>query len=112
MPGRDIRVRTEEDVHRIVPRRLWDTAFGLINLDFIVSYEGPQGQPRAIPGNPPRGRLRARKNGVHLRVVISWLASGREEVCFYQRESVAGNLPNLTRRKQKTFWKVAKHAGR
>ena len=87
---------SEEQVRRHVPERLWNTASGLLGLGFRVTYKGPPGLP-ALAERPARGSLSA------------WTTTGHSEVHLYQIESVAGQRPNLSRRKAKTFWKVAKN---
>lgn len=105
MSSRGIRLTSESEIRKIVPQPLHYTASNLLNLGFTLSYEGPlEGQPQL------RGRLRARKGEVLLRAIISWATSGQVDICLYQIESVAGNPPSLTRRKRKTFWKVARSA--
>jgi len=99
---------SEEQVRRHVPERLWNTASGLLGLGFRVTYKGPPGLP-ALAERPARGSLSAKKDDVHLKAVISWTTTGHSEVHLYQIESVAGQRPNLSRRKAKTFWKVAKN---
>lgn len=105
MSNKGLRLTTDDEVRRIVPRPLQYTASNLLNLGFLVSYEGPAEGHAQL-----RGRLRARKGEVLLRANISWAVSGQVGICLYQIESVAGNPPSLTRRKRKTFWKVARSA--
>lgn len=103
---------TEEAVARCVPERIQNIALGLLGLDFRLSYTYRKSSPR--PGRTPapaRGYLVAKKNGIHLKVIVAWYGVDRNpEVHLYQVKSIAGFPPSPSPCGRKTFWKVAKGA--
>lgn len=105
MSSKGIKLTTESEIQKFAPGLIRHDASNLLNLGFLLSYEGPsEGHPQL------HGKLKARKGQMLLKVTISWAASGRATICLYQIESIAGNPPSPTRRKRKTFWKVARSA--
>lgn len=105
MSNKGIKLTTESEIQKFTPGSIRRDASNLLNLGFLLSYEGPSEEHPQL-----HGKLKARKGEMLLRVTISWAISGRATVCLYQIESVAGNPPSPTRRKRKTFWKVARSA--
>jgi hypothetical protein len=105
-------VLTEEAAVKRLPERIQNIALGLLGLDFRLSYTRQR-----IPQRPgqasarTRGHLIAKKNGIHLKVVIVWIGADVDpEVHLYQVKSIANFPPSPSPLGRRTFWKVAKSA--
>lgn len=103
---------TEETARKYLPEKIQNIGLGLLGLGFTLHYSYRKEEPGPGRRIPARGHLTARKEGIRLKVVITWMGPDRKpEVCLYEVESVKGNRPSLSRRGSKTFWKAAKGAG-